>query len=175
MRQGLIHVYTGDGKGKTTAALGLILRASGHGMRAVLVQFLKGGETGELRALERLGGVTVLRNTRDFGFYARASGVDRAEMASQNSANLAEAARLARDGLCDLLVLDELCPAYQAGALDRKLADRLVFGKPAGLELVLTGRHAPPQFLEAADYVTEFVNRRHPYDLGVPAREGIEF
>ena len=175
MRQGFIHVYTGDGKGKTTAALGLLLRASGRGMRAVLVQFLKGRDTGELYALENLRGVTVLRYAREFGFYDSASEEDKEEMKRRNNANLLEASRLAHEGLCDLLVLDEICAAYTNGALDTALADKLVFDKPYGLELVLTGRNAPPRFMGAAKYVTEFVKRKHPYDGGIAAREGIEF
>ena len=175
MKQGLIHVYTGEGKGKTTAALGLLLRASGRGMRAVLVQFLKGRDTGEIHALENLRGVAILRCTREFGFYASASEANKAEMRQQNNVNLLEASRLAFEGLCDLLVLDEICAAYTNGALDTALADRLILHKPFGLELVLTGRTPPPHFVDAADYVTEFMKRKHPYDDGIAAREGIEF
>ncbi len=172
---GLIHLYTGDGKGKTTAALGLLLRAYGHGMRVVLVQFLKGRDTGELHALQKLPGVTVLRHTRAIGFYKTASERDKAEMSRQNNENLSEAVRLTDEGLCDLLVLDEICAAYQTRSLDTALADKLIFSKPPGLELVLTGRAAPPAFIDAADYVTVFEKRKHPYDRGVTAREGIEF
>ena len=174
-KQGLIHLYTGDGKGKTTAALGLMLRACGHGLRVVLVQFLKGSDTGELHALAKLPGIIVMRHTRDFGFYKFASDSDKTEIRRQNDANLSEAARLAAKGDCDLLVLDEICAAYNNGAFDRALADRLVMNKPPGLELVLTGRGAPPHYYIAADYVTEFVSRKHPYERGVDAREGIEY
>jgi cob(I)alamin adenosyltransferase len=172
---GLIHLYTGDGKGKTTAALGLLLRAVGHGMRVVLVQLLKGRDTGELHALQHLPGVTVLRHTREFGFFKSAGERDKAEIIRQNNANVSEASRLVHEGLCDLLILDEICAAYQNEALDTALADKLIFEKPACLELVLTGRNAPPRFAEAADYLTEFVKRKHPYDGGIMAREGIEF
>ena len=175
MRQGLIHLYTGDGKGKTTAALGLLLRAHGCGLKTVLVQLLKGRDSGELHALEKLPGVTVLRYTQELGFYKSASEKNREEMNRQNSANLREASRMANEGLCDLLVLDEICAAYNNGAVETELADKLIISKPAGLELVLTGRGAPPHFVEAADYVTEFVKRRHPYDKGIAAREGVEF
>ncbi|MCL1795660.1 MAG: cob(I)yrinic acid a,c-diamide adenosyltransferase [Clostridia bacterium] len=175
MRQGLVHVYTGDGKGKTTAALGLLLRASGRGMRAVLVQFFKGRDTGEVHALKNLNGVTVLRHTRDLGFYAFADETGKAEMARQNNDILLEASRLVYEGRCDLLVLDEICAAYANGALDIALADKLILHKPFGLELVLTGRNAPGHFVDAADYVTEFIKRKHPYDGGIAAREGIEY
>jgi cob(I)alamin adenosyltransferase len=171
----MIHLYIGNGKGKTTAALGLLLRAYGRGFRIVLAQFLKGRDTGELHALEALPGVTILRYTREFGFYKSASKEDKIEMVRQNDAILTEAHRLVREELCDLLVLDELCAAYMGGAVDTKLADELVYQKPTGLELVLTGRSAPAHFLQAADYVTEFIKCKHPYDIGFAAREGIEF
>jgi cob(I)alamin adenosyltransferase len=175
MTQGLIHLYTGDGKGKTTAALGLLLRAHGHGMRTVLVQFMKGRDTGEINALKALGGVTILRHTRDLGFYQFASEQDKAEIYRQNNDCLTESYRLATEFLCDLLVLDEICSAYNCGALDARLADKLILNKPEGLELVLTGRNAPARFFDAADYVTEFALRKHPYNNGIAARKGVEF
>lgn len=175
MRQGLIHVYTGDGKGKTTAALGLILRAYGRGLHVVLVQFLKGCETGELYALDALSGITVLRYPQKLGFYKSASEQNKKEMVRLNNEHLAQAHRLALDGLCDLLVLDEICAAYNNRAADTELTDKLVLNKPLGLELVLTGRNAPQHFIDAADYVTEFMKRKHPYDSGIAAREGVEF
>lgn len=172
---GLIHLYTGDGKGKTTAALGLLLRAYGQGMRVALVQFQKSRDTGELHALRDLPRVTVLRQTEGMGFYKFASDSDKAEMRRQNNANMAEAYRLIHSGGCDLLVLDEICAAYNAGALDKEFADKTISGKPPEVELILTGRDAPAHFAEAADYVTEFFKRKHPYDNGVTARKGIEF
>ena len=175
MRQGLTHVYTGDGKGKTTAALGLLLRANGRGMRTMLVQFLKGRDTGELHALDNLRNVTILRYTHDFGFYSSANEQGKIEMTRHNNANLTEACRLAYEGLCDLLVLDEICAVYNSGAIDTALANRLILNKPSGLELVLTGRNAPQHFIDAADYVTKFMKCKHPYDNGITAREGIEF
>ena len=175
MKQRLIHVYTGDGKGKTTAALGLALRASGHGLKIVLVQFLKGRDVGELHALERLDNIKVLRYSQDFGFYVSADDATREKMRTRNNENLAEACRLMDQGLCDLLILDEVCAAYQNDAVDRKMVDDLLANKPEKLEMVLTGRNAPPHFTEMADYVTEFVKHKHPYDSGIAAREGIEF
>ena len=175
MRQGLIHLYTGNGKGKTTAALGLLLRAYGCGLKTVLVQLLKGRDSGELHALKKLPGITVLRYTQELGFYKSASGETKSEMTRRNNELLAQALGLANTGLCDMLVLDEVCAAYNNGAVDTGLVDELIFGKLPGLELVLTGRDAPVHFVEAADYVTEFVKRRHPYDKGITAREGVEF
>jgi len=175
MKQGLTHVYTGNGKGKTTAALGLLLRAYGRGMLVALVQFLKGRVSGEVCALENLPGITVFRYARDYGFYKTASEQDRQEMARLNNIYLTESFRLAKDGLCGLLILDEIFAAYNNKAIDTQLADKLILNKPPDLELVLTGRNAPQHFTRAADYVTEFVKRKHPYDIGITSREGIEF
>jgi cob(I)alamin adenosyltransferase len=141
----------------------------------VLVQFLKGSDTGELHALERLRDVTVLRYPRSFGFYPSANEQDKKEMTRLNNAYLAEARRLAAEGRCDVLVLDEICAAYALGSLDTALADRLVLDKPPHMELILTGRKPPEHFLKAADYVTVCKKGKHPFDSGVPAREGIEF
>ena len=175
MNRGLIHLYTGEGKGKTTAALGLLLRANGCGMRTVLAQFLKGRETGEIKALESLKNVVVMRHTQELGFLSSANEQTIEEIISQNNANLTKVFRLIDDGLCDMLVLDEICAAYTNSALDTEMVDRLIMEKPFSLELVLTGRNAPQHFIENADYVTEFVKHKHPYDDGISARKGIEY
>ena len=175
LNRGLIHLYTGDGKGKTTAALGLLLRAHGCGMRTVLAQFLKSRDTGEIRALEKLGDVTILRSTRELGFFCMESEQNKIEIISQNNRILSEAYRLANAGECDLLVLDEVCAAYTNNALDKALVDSLIRDKPLELELVLTGRDAPEIMIKHADYVTEFVKQKHPYENGVAARKGIEY
>ena len=175
MSGGLIHIYTGDGKGKTTAALGLSLRAAGHGLRVVIVQFLKGRDTGEIHALEQLPNVTVLRLKESLGFFSSVSEDIKLTMIQMHDELLSEAKRLAEEGLCDVLVLDEICAAYRYGALDKAIADEIVLNKPPELELVLTGRDAPEHWMEAADYVSEVVMRRHPYKRGIAARKGIEF
>jgi len=175
MKKGLIHLYTGDGKGKTTAALGLLLRAYGCGMKTVFVQFLKGSDSGEIKALEDLGNITVLRQTEDFGFYNSANEQSKMEIRKQNNENLTEAYRLLNAGLCDLLVLDEICAAYANNVVNPELLDKLINEKPSSVEIVLTGRNAPQHFIERADYVTEFIKQKHPFDKGIAARKGIEF
>ena len=175
MSRCMIHLYTGNGKGKTTAALGLLLRAFGHGKRTVLVQFLKGRDTGEIKALEKLGDVTILRSTREFGFFNMETDENKKEIIKQNNMILLEAYLISEAGACDLLVLDEICAAYTNGALDTKLVDRLIKEKPFEMELVMTGREAPQIFLENADYITEFKKQKHPFDKGIAAREGIEY
>ena len=153
MSNGLIHLYHGDGKGKTTAAMGLAVRALGCGRRVVIVQFLKGGATGELEPLQTLG-ATFYRGKagQKFVFLRRA---------------LAEPA--------DLLILDEACAAWNLNMVDRELLQNAVLHKPAEQELAMTGRDPAPWMLDAADYITEMCCRRHPYEKGIPARKGVEF
>ena len=174
MTRGLIHLYTGDGKGKTTAALGLALRFAGHEKKVIIVQLSKGRATGELKSLALLPPVTVLRNTRDYGFWKTMTPEQRSACRAENNANLQTALRAAESGSCDLLVLDEVTSAFENEAADPSLIMKLITEKPPALELALTGRSAPPFMLAAADYISEIKCLRHPYEKGVPAREGAE-
>ena len=169
----MIHIYCGDGKGKTTAALGLILRHVGAGGQAVLAQFLKSSPTGELAALERLG-VPVLRNDLPHGFFPSMTDETKAAVTAQHNATLSTVTRLTRESACTLLVLDELCAAYNLGLVDRAAVLSLL-DEHGSAELVLTGRDPAPELLERADYITEMKLVRHPYEKGVKARKGIEF
>ena len=169
----MIHVYCGDGKGKTTAALGLILRHVGAGGRAVLAQFLKSAPTGELAALERLG-VPVYRNELPHGFFPNMSDETKAKVRELHNRTLAEVARLARANRCSLLVLDELNAALTLELIDRE-AVRALLNSHGEAELVITGRDPCAEVLEQADYVTEMKLVKHPYEKGVKARRGIEF
>lgn len=172
---GCIHVYTGDGKGKTTAAMGLALRAAGCGRRVAIIQFLKGGATGEIEALKALQGVTIKRNSREYGFFEYLAEKDRLELTGENNRMLVYALSMAERAECDMLVLDEAIPAYNLYALDRGILDEFIKNKPAGLELVLTGRGAPQHFIDAAQYVTDMKKLKHPFDDGIAARRGVEF
>lgn len=172
---GLIHLYTGEGKGKTTAALGLALRASGAGMRVIFAQFMKGRETSELKALAKLDNVRVLRSDRDLGWYRKDDEEQRAAFTEVHNALLDEIEAEIAAGRCDLLVLDEITYPYAYGIIDRERVAGLISRKPEGLELVLTGRRPDPLFLEKADYITEMKAVRHPYARGIAARRGIEF
>jgi cob(I)alamin adenosyltransferase len=175
MSTGLIHVYYGNGKGKTTAALGLALRASGCDKKVVLVQFLKDSNTGELQPLCRLPGVTVLRGTAAAKFVRDMTDDELEETKRIQNGNLAEALKLVAGGGCDLLILDEAMDAYQLGLLDETVFLSLIRQKPENLELVITGHKPEPAVLEAADYVTEMVKIKHPYDKGIMGRRGVEF
>lgn len=170
MRNGLVHLYYGQGKGKTTAAVGLAVRALGQGQRVVLVQFLKTGESGEMEPLRRLGAV-VYAGQGVHKFSSQMSEAERAQTLAENNARLREALAVP----CDLLILDEVCAARQKGLLDEALARQAVLERPEGTEVVMTGRVPEAWMLEAADYVTEMRAERHPYASGVAARRGIEF
>lgn len=173
---GLIHLYYGEGKGKTTAALGLVLRASGCGKQVVIVQFLKDWECGELEPLTQLDGITVLRGKAPGGvFLHQMSEEERLETKAIHDYNLKKALDMQSEGRCDLLILDEVIDAYNLGVLDSAIFEGLLNHKPENLELVITGHNPNARLIEQADYVTEMVKRKHPYDSGIKARRGIEF
>ena len=172
---GLIHIYCGDGKGKTTAAVGLAVRAAGSGMKVHFVQFLKGSPTSEIAVLEKIENITIRRCDRDYGFTFAMSDDDKAEITACHNRTLAEALELMQSGGADMVVLDEFNAAYSCGLLDKGLADRLVLEKPVDTELVLTGRDPQPEFVEAADYVSEILAVKHPYSRGIEARKGVEY
>jgi len=174
--KGLIHIYYGDGKGKTTAALGLALRASGCGKSVVIVQFLKDWKCGELSPLAVLPGITVLRGKSSGAvFLHEMSDEDRIASKTIHDENLMKALDLQKCGQCDMMILDEAIDAYNLGVLDTALFDGLIDSKPEQLELVITGHNPDARLLTQADYVTEMVKRKHPYDAGVTARQGIEY
>jgi cob(I)alamin adenosyltransferase len=173
LQRGLIQVYTGDGKGKTTAALGLALRAAGQGLRVHIVQFMKGWpDYGELHALSLLPNITVRR-------FGRASFVDRASPDPQDVALAQEAWRHSlealRGGQNDVVILDEINVALDYGLISLQQFLELLDTKPPLVELVLTGRNAHQKVLQRADLVTEMRAIKHPYDAGVDGRKGIEY
>lgn len=169
---GLLHVYTGNGKGKTTASVGMAARAAGAGFRVSFIQFVKGGpESSELSSLRRLG-AAVTRPA------VRSSGLMRGTATSQDAAAAAAALRAAGEALSggfDLVVLDEACVAARTGLIDTDELLALVRERAPGVEVVLTGRGAPDGLLEIADYVTCMEPLRHPLQHGVAARRGVEF
>jgi cob(I)alamin adenosyltransferase len=167
----MIHIYTGEGKGKTTSAMGLAIRAAGRGKQVVIVQFLKGSKTGEAAVLERIPNITLLRNTHNYGFFHTASRDTREKMSAENNENLQAALALPHD----MLILDEVCAAYNLGAIDRTAIDALVLHPLPTRELVLTGRDAPSHLCAAADYISEIRKIKHPFDIGIDAREGVEY
>lgn len=171
-REGLIHVYTGDGKGKTTAAVGLAVRAAGSGMKVLFAQFLKGQPTGEITPLERLG-VTVVRSDEVKKFIPNMTPQELEECRAAQQRVL-DAVK-AEIGRYDLAVLDEVCAAVTTGMIDIGDVIALIENRPRGTEIVLTGRDAPQRFIELADYVSKIKPLKHPFERGIGARKGIEY
>lgn len=165
----MLHLYWGNGKGKTTAAMGLALRALGHGRRVVIVQFLKDGTSGEIAPLRAAGAAVYACPNAKFTWL-----MDEADKAAAREAS-ARALGRALEEPFDLLVLDEACAALKSGILDEALLRRAVAFAKNGREVVLTGRDPAPWLQDAADYSTEMRAHRHPYADGVAAREGVEY
>jgi cob(I)alamin adenosyltransferase len=174
-RRGLIHVYYGYGKGKTTAALGLALRASGGDLKVVIVQFLKDTPSGELTQLALLPGITVIRGKAGKKFVRDMDDAEKSATKLKHDDNLRQALSYVEAGKCDLLILDEALDAYQLGVLDEQMLTDLIYKKPSALELVITGHKPTDWLVDMADYVTEMVKHKHPYNTGIKCRKGIEF
>ena len=163
----MLHLYFGSGKGKTTAAAGLALRALGHGKKVIVVQFLKDGTSGEIEPLRRLGAAVFACPNAKFTWLMTPQ--EKAAALAHNTQTLEAALQMP----CDLLILDEACAALRAALLPDALLQKAVLNAP--YEVVLTGRDPADWMLQNADYITEFTARRHPYEKGIPAREGIEY
>jgi cob(I)alamin adenosyltransferase len=169
---GRIIVHTGDGKGKTTAAFGAALRASGHGLKTIIVQFIKGNwDYGEVRALEGCANVEVIRIGSGFTWLAE----DPAEPRLLAREAWKVASELALSDNYDLLVLDELNCAVVEGYVTVEEVLAMLAEKPQRLSVIITGRGASPELIDAADTVTEMRSVKHAFAQGVPARRGIEY
>ena len=171
--KGLIHIYCGDGKGKTTAAMGLALRFAGAGRRVLVLQFFKDGNSSEVKALRNFDTVDVVEQTRHFGFSWTLSEEELREAKAYYSGLLEDT--VARSGKYDLLVLDEAMSACTTGMIQEERLLELLHEKPDALEVVMTGRNPSQALLDRADYVTEMRKVKHPFDRGIPARMGVEF
>jgi cob(I)alamin adenosyltransferase len=174
MKKGIIIVHTGDGKGKTTAALGLAMRAWGDGLRILILQFIKGGwKYGELEAIRRLGERIEIRQC-GHGFTQREKRDHEEDVRAAGEAM--EQARAEVKKQCwDMLILDEINYAVQFGLLEEREVLQLLEEKPAELHVVLTGRAATEPVLAMADLVTEMKLIKHPFQKGIKAQKGIEF
>jgi cob(I)alamin adenosyltransferase len=172
LAKGFVHLYTGDGKGKTSAAMGLALRAAGAGLGIYIAQFAKGSETGELKMLGKLSKKIVVRQFGARSFIKKTPTKIDVTLASKAFATV-EA--VIKEGKYDVVILDELCIACRYKMLSvRKVAD-IIKNKPLHVEIVITGRTAPAELMEAADVVTEMRAVKHYFDKGVKARKGIEY
>lgn len=170
MDKGLVHLYWGEGKGKTTAAFGLALRMLGSGGTVTVVQFLKDGRSSELEPLRRLG-ANVYSGQPGTKFFSQMTPEERQEVRARHN----ELLNRALESPCDLLVLDEACAACRLDMVDEELLRRAVLERPADREVALTGRDPASWMQEAADYSTEMCCRKHPYQQGITARKGVEY
>ena len=173
MSSGLIHIYCGDGKGKTTAAVGLAVRASGAGKKVLFSQFLKSGLSSEIAVLQMIDGITIRHCDTERGWVRDMTDSQREQAACDYDCFLRDLFREAAG--FDLFVLDEVSPACNHGLVSQDGLVELLERKPEGLEVVITGREPSGALAELADYVTVMKKIKHPFDRGVMAREGIEF
>lgn len=173
LERGLVQVYTGDGKGKTTAALGLALRMAGQGGKVAFIQFMKGWDFyGEIEGLKNIPGVRHERTgTPDYVYRGQESTVDRVE--AQRGFDLAR--ECLKGGYYDLVVLDELNVVLDFGLLELEPVMELLRSRPSHVEVVVTGRGAPEALSAEADLVTEMREVRHPYKKGIISRRGIDY
>lgn len=184
----MIEIYCGDGKGKTTAAVGLALRAAGNEIPVLFIQFMKDGSSGEIRMLETFSNITICYPKPFYGFASTMNEQQKEEMRAQYQGFLEMAAQVLEKQknvqvktdmptgmeLRLVIVLDEVIHACNKNLLEEKELLKLLEECPDHIELVLTGRNPSKRLLEKADYISEIEKLRHPFDKGVPARKGIE-
>lgn len=172
-RKGYIQVYTGNGKGKTTAALGLALRAAGYGMRSYIGQFLKGQLYGELYSAKKLSSLIRIEQFGRKGFIHVTKNPDE-EDRRRAKRGFKKCLEAMLSGQYKIIILDEISVAVYFGLISEKEVHQFLDQKPPEVEVILTGRYAPSSFLKRADLVTEMKEKKHYFAKGVRAREGIE-
>jgi len=175
MKRGLIHIYTGDGKGKTTAAMGLALRASGYGLNILILQFLKARKTGERIAVENIKGITYKRANTSTKFTIQMSEQEKLNLKKEINQSWQRLKDNINKNDYDVIILDEIMAVISNKFLSLQQVKNFIEEKPRGIELLMTGRNAPCELIELADYVTEMKLIKHPFTENIIAREGIEF
>lgn len=172
MNQGLIHIYCGDGKGKTTCVMGLLVRAAGAGKKVLLHQFLKDDSSSERAVIDKLPGVTVIPGAKMDKFTFQMSEEELAALREENNARLDRIFAMAKD--YDMLILDESVYAMDMGLLSEDKVIDFLENKPRHLEVVMSGRNPSGRLKEHADYISEIKKIKHPFDEGLSSRIGIE-
>lgn len=171
---GLVHIYCGDGKGKTTAAVGLAVRCAGRGNKVLLVQFLKSRDSGELYSLAKLPDIEVMRGKESKKFTFQMNEEEKHALLIEHNKMFEQVLAKIKNGGYSLLILDEVIGALNAKVFEMQKLTEFLRHKPENLEVVLTGRNPAPELVEIADYVSEMRKVKHPMDKGIMAREGIE-
>lgn len=173
--KGLIHIYCGDGKGKTTAAIGLAVRAVGSDMKVVFTQFMKGNSSSEINVLEKIENINLIFCDKQFGFVWNMTRQEKEEAKIEYTKQFEKTVRYAIDNNADLLIMDEFMSCFELQFIDNKKALEFLKNKPENLEIVLTGRNPSKELCDLADYITDMQKIKHPFDNGLIARKGIEF
>lgn len=175
MELGLIHIYCGDGKGKTTAAMGLGIRAAGRDKKVLLTQFLKDNDSGELNSIEKLGdNFVIFKGDPVKKFFKFMSPEEQMVTRKEHIERFRAVTKKASDENFDLLIMDELMAAINNELIPLEEVIEFLEEKPDTLEVVMTGRNPNPKLIELADYVSEIKAVKHPYEKGINARVGIE-
>jgi len=174
MKNGLVHAYIGDGKGKTTAAVGLVIRALGRGLKVAVFHFMKNGDSGEVKILKEINkdNVYCLNSSGKFTWTMSVSDTDKIKKETENGLDIVKT--IIEKQAADLIISDEILDAVENKIIDeRKLTD-IIYNKPDSIELVMTGRKVSEKILVLSDYVTEMKKIKHPFDRNIKSREGIE-
>ncbi len=171
--KGYIQIYTGNGKGKTTAALGLALRAAGHGLKTYFCQFLKGQDYGEISAARKLSSLVTIEQFGRKGFIHVTENPDQEDI-QRAQKGLRKCYKMMKSGEYQIIVLDEVNVAVHFNLFSEKEIHEFLDEKPEEVEVILTGRYAPKTFIKRADLVTEMKEVKHYYQKGIQARKGIE-
>ena len=171
---GLVHIYEGDGKGKTTAAIGLAIRCAGSGRKVLFSQFLKSDTSSELKVLKKTENIIVYTKKSKFGFTFNMTDEEKTAAKDFFTNNLKEIIHLAIESEVSLLIMDEIVDAYNLNMIKSDALLEFLKNRPANMELVMTGRNPKEEIADFADYLTHFKKVRHPFDKGIKARVGIE-
>ncbi len=173
--KGLIHIYTGDGKGKTTSAIGLTIRAVGNNMKVVFTQFMKGDSSSEINILKQIENINLIFCKENFGFVWNMDNKEKLRAKKEYTNQFLSSIEKAKEINADMLVLDEFTSAYELGFIDNSIALEFLKNKPANLEVIITGRNPKEELINLADYISDIKKIKHPFDKNINARKGIEF
>ena len=175
MEKGQIHIYTGDGKGKTTAAMGLALRASAYDKKIYILQFLKGRKTGERLSAEKFDNITFERANKSQKFFMQMNEEEKKEQKEEIKDIWNKISDLLESSDYEIIIFDEIMGAISTGMVELENVKELLNKKGEDKEVILTGRNAPQELIDEADYVTNMKMIKHPFNKNISARKGIEF
>lgn len=175
MRKGLVHIYFGEGKGKTTSAIGLGIRGAGSGLKVCMFQFLKFGKSSEVNILKKLPNFIILQPKKTFDFFWKLDDKQKEELKLEINEELSHARDIAGKGIYDILILDEILGNLENNLIEESQLIDLITKKHPSVEIVLTGRYASDKLIVLADYVSKIEHIKHPFDKGIEARKGIEY